>query len=107
MSLENGPEEFGEGNLQLLLVFVLFLEHLKVFLVEAVFFISLLILLLVLVIVIDSILRLRDELTHLSEQGLHTLRLQEQIASLVHYFLDSLSLGNEHLCFSLTVHGLK
>lgn len=72
MRLEKNAKDLSEGNLQLVLVLVLFLEHGKVLLIQLVIIISIHVLLLVLVVVLLPVIRLLQEFEDLITQHFDT-----------------------------------
>jgi len=62
VGLENDTENLSKSNLELIFIFVFFLENCKIFLIELVILITFKVLLLVFGVVLNSVLRLLNEI---------------------------------------------
>ena len=107
MGLEKDTDALSQRDLEFVLALVLFFEDDEVFLVELVVIITFTVLLLVLGVLLDSVLRLLDELEDLLPEEDDALWLQKVGTSLLKDLLDGLSLGDEAVGFGLSLHSIN
>jgi hypothetical protein len=106
VGFEHGSEKLSKSDLKFHFILVLLLENLNVLFVEATL-ILICIFFLVLVVIINSVLRLLDEIVNFTGEGINAIRLEEVASSLVNNLLNSLSLLNQDFSLCLGVHGLN
>lgn len=107
VSLKQGSKYLSEGNLQFVLVLILFFEHGNIILIKLVLLFALHILLLILLVILLSIFGLLQEIKYLLTKLLDTELLKKAFSSLLKDLFDRLRLSNQALSLSFGLHSIQ